>query len=143
MENNDKRIISLTISMPNTNYCVWLTGIMKNHGCPDYAPVFTNINKTISNFIVSIGSGPTGVSWLAIGCQQWGATTSTTGNLTISYPIKFNVVHSLGGMTITSGNMTGSNQCLAVKSVTTSSFVSHMYDNARGFAGRYWCAIGC
>ena len=45
-------------------------------------------------------------------------------------------------MTITSGTMTGSNQCLAVKSVTTSSFVSHMYDNARGFAGRYWCAIG-
>ena len=80
--------------------------------------------------------------WFSVGVQQWGATTSTTGNLTISYPITFNVVHSLGGMTITSGTMTGSNQCLAVKSVTTSSFVSHMYDNGRGFAGRYWCAIG-
>ena len=74
--------------------------------------------------------------------MQWGATTNTTGNLTITYPIAFNQVHSLGGMTITSGTMTGSNQCLAVKSVTTTSFISHMYDNGRGFAGRYWWTIG-
>lgn len=74
--------------------------------------------------------------------MQWGYTDSITKDLTISYPIAFNTVYSLGGITITNGNMTGSNQCLAVKNVTSTSFVSHMYDTARGFAGRYWCAIG-
>ena len=67
MQKDDGITVPLLISMSNTNYCVYLTPIMSKYGCPDYCIAFTNLNKTINSYIISVGSAPVGAMWLVIG----------------------------------------------------------------------------
>lgn len=83
-----------------------------------------------------------GISQAAI--EQWGKSTSTGEYVTHTFPIKFTVIPIVvaGALTSNTSGNTGSQSNPCYRSITVSNFVFCMYDNARGYAGSTYIAIG-
>lgn len=77
-------------------------------------------------------------------CKQWGYSTSTGEYVTHTFPIKFTVIPIVvaGALTSNTSGNTGSQSNPCYRSITVSNFVFCMYDNARGYAGSTYIAIG-
>lgn len=83
--------------------------------------------------------------YLSLGYQlQWGKSTSTGEYVTHTFPIKFTVIPIVvaGALTSNTSGNTGSQSNPCYRSITVSNFVFCMYDNARGYAGSTYIAIG-
>ena len=82
--------------------------------------------------------------YLNIGGKQWGYSTSTGEYVTHTFPIKFTVIPIVvaGALTSNTSGNTGSQSNPCYRSITVSNFVFCMYDNARGYAGSTYIAIG-
>lgn len=76
--------------------------------------------------------------------KQWGKSTSTGEYVTHTFPIKFTVIPIVvaGALTSNTSGNTGSQSNPCYRSITVSNFVFCMYDNARGYAGSTYIAIG-
>ena len=76
--------------------------------------------------------------------EQWGKSTSTGEYVTHTFPIKFTVIPIVvaGALTSNTSGNTGSQSNPCYRSITVSNFVFCMYDNARGYAGSTYIAIG-
>ena len=76
--------------------------------------------------------------------KQWGKSTSTGEYVTHTFPIKFTVIPIVvaGALTSNTSGNTGSQSNPCYRSITVSDFVFCMYDNARGYAGSTYIAIG-
>lgn len=76
--------------------------------------------------------------------EQWGYSTSTGEYVTHTFPIKFTVIPIVvaGALTSNTSGNTGSQSNPCYRSITVSNFVFCMYDNARGYAGSTYIAIG-
>ena len=102
-------------------------------------------NLTKNGFTVS-DTGAGSNRWLAIGKAQpqWGYSTSTGEYVTHTFPIKFTVIPIVvaGALTSNTSGNTGSQSNPCYRSITVSNFVFCMYDNARGYAGSTYIAIG-
>lgn len=79
-----------------------------------------------------------------LGVEQWGKATSTGEYVTHTFPIKFTVIPIVvaGALTSNTSGNTGSQSNPCYRSITVSDFVFCMYDNARGYAGSTYIAIG-
>ena len=79
-----------------------------------------------------------------LGVEQWGKSTSTGEYVTHTFPIKFTVIPIVvaGALTSNTSGNTGSQSNPCYRSITVSNFVFCMYDNARGYAGSTYIAIG-
>ena len=79
-----------------------------------------------------------------LGVEQWGYSTSTGEYVTHTFPIKFTVIPIVvaGALTSNTSGNTGSQSNPCYRSITVSNFVFCMYDNARGYAGSTYIAIG-
>lgn len=106
---------------------------------------FNNINVGVTGFVFDSRYTFTGLGYLAICWQkQWGKSTSTGEYVTHTFPIKFTVIPIVvaGALTSNTSGNTGSQSNPCYRSITVSNFVFCMYDNARGYAGSTYIAIG-
>lgn len=106
---------------------------------------FNNINVGVTGFVFDSRYTFTGLGYLAICWQkQWGYSTSTGEYVTHTFPIKFTVIPIVvaGALTSNTSGNTGSQSNPCYRSITVSNFVFCMYDNARGYAGSTYIAIG-
>ena len=106
---------------------------------------FNNINVGVTGFVFDSRYTFTGLGYLAICWQkQWGKSTSTGEYVTHTFSIKFTVIPIVvaGALTSNTSGNTGSQSNPCYRSITVSNFVFCMYDNARGYAGSTYIAIG-
>lgn len=73
---------------------------------------------------------------------QWGSSDLANRDTTVTFPVAFSVLYSVIGAPKSSSNLSGSNSNFGIKSQNNRSFIANMYDNARGYAGFNWCALG-
>lgn len=115
---------------------------------------WTNAGCYVSNTAITLSQAQTDkastrhdgpLCWLVLGKQpQWGKSTSTGEYVTHTFPIKFTVIPIVvaGALTSNTSGNTGSQSNPCYRSITVSNFVFCMYDNARGYAGSTYIAIG-
>lgn len=115
-----------------------------HNGSPSEANTVYNVS--ISGMNIGASGGGSGKYWCAFGISQpqWGKSTSTGEYVTHTFPIKFTVIPIVvaGALTSNTSGNTGSQSNPCYRSITVSNFVFCMYDNARGYAGSTYIAIG-
>lgn len=73
---------------------------------------------------------------------QWGTSSETLRDKTVTYPLPFGQLYSVVGVPKSKSVLSGSNSNFGIKAQTNTNFIANMYDNGNGYGGFNWCAVG-
>lgn len=73
---------------------------------------------------------------------QWGTSSETLRDKTVTYPLPFGQLYSVVGVPKSKSVLSGSNSNFGIKAQTNINFIANMYDNGNGYDGFNWCAVG-
>lgn len=73
---------------------------------------------------------------------QWGTSSETLRDKTVTYPLPFGRLYSVVGVPKSNSVLSGSNSNFGIKAQTNTNFIANMYDNGNGYGGFNWCAVG-